>query len=477
MHRDHHTRQRAIAAAADAVVLTALWVGLAGLRSLAPSGVLGGALPLQPVDFGWHAPLAALVVPAWLLALAHQGTWNRVPSGRSRGHALRLARAAGIATLLVLGALFALHQTEQLSRTLVFGFALATVPMLAISRRLQGALQRRGMLRLDPWRILAVGAPLDARPLADALARDEHPGIALVGIVAPPDAPRPGPGDPPILGPLACLSAVLAEAPIDQVFLTGPDWSVETLRAVADACEEQGVRLSMDANFLGLTTARAHLDDMEGQTVLSFSSTPVDSDALLLKRFLDVLIAALLLVLLAPLLTLIAAIVRLSDGGPALFSQTRAGLHGRPFDMLKFRSMVVDAEARRLEVAHLNERDGPVFKAAHDPRITRLGGFLRRSSLDELPQLWNVLRGQMSLVGPRPPIPAEVEAYERWQLRRLSMKPGITCIWQVEGRSESVDFDQWMRQDLDYIDNWSLGLDLMLLARTVPVVLRGRGAR
>jgi exopolysaccharide biosynthesis polyprenyl glycosylphosphotransferase len=477
MHRDHHTRQRAIAAAADAVALTTLWVGVAGLRSLAPAGSLGGTLPLQPVDFAWHAPLVLLVVPAWLLALAHQDAWSPVPRGRGRGQVLRLARAAGIATLLVLGALFALHLTEQLSRTLVFGFALSTVPILAVSRRLQGAMQRRGMLRLDPWRILAVGAPGDARPLAAALARDEDPGIALVGVVAPAGSPPPEAGDPPVLGALSRLSAVLAEAPIDQVFLTGPGWSVDTLRAVADACEEQGVRLSMDANFLGLTTARAHLDDVEGQTVLSFSSTPVDSDALLLKRALDVLISAALLVLLAPVLLIVALAVRLSDGGPALFSQTRAGLHGRPFAMLKFRSMVVDAEARRLEVAHLNERDGPVFKAARDPRITRLGSFLRRSSLDELPQLWNVLRGQMSLVGPRPPIPAEVEEYERWQLRRLSMKPGITCIWQVEGRGDSVDFDQWMRQDLDYIDNWSLGLDLTLLARTVPVVLRGRGAR
>lgn len=477
MHRDHHTRQHAIAAAADAVALTALWVGLAGLRSLAPTGGLGDALPLQPVDFAWHAPLALLVVPAWLLALRHQEAWHVVPRGRGGGQALRLARAAGLATLLVLGALFAMQLTDQLSRTLVFGFALATVPTLATSRRIQASLQRRGLLRLDPWRILAVGAPTDTRPLADALARDEDPGVALIGVVVPEGAAPAEPGDPPVLGPLTRLPELLAGAPIDQVFLTGPDWSVSTLRAVADACEEQGVRLSMDANFLGLRTARAHLDDVEGQTVLSFSSTPVDGDALLLKRALDVVISGLLLMLLAPLLLLVALAVWAADGGPALFTQIRAGRHGRPFAMLKFRSMVIDAEARQQEVAHLNERDGPVFKASRDPRITRLGAFLRRSSIDELPQLWNVLRGEMSLVGPRPPIPAEVVSYQRWQLRRLSMKPGITCIWQVEGRGDSVDFDQWMRQDLDYIDNWSLALDLALLVRTVPVVLRGRGAR
>lgn len=474
MHRDHHTRQRAIAAAADAVVLSALWVGLAGLRSLAPAGPLVGGLALQPVDFAWHAPLVALVLPAWLLALARQGAWNHVPRGRGQGHLARLGRAAAIATLLVLGGLFALRLTDQLSRTLVFGYAAVAVPLLATTRALQAALQRRGWLRLDPWRILAVGRPQDAAPLAEALARGEDPGVALVGVLTP--APAPGTESLPVLGRVDELSRVLADAPIDQVFLTGQDWPVATLRAVADACEEQGVRLSMDANFLGMTTARAHLDDVEGQTVLSFSSTPVDADALLAKRVLDVVVSAALLVLLSPMLLLVALAVRLSDGGPALFTQTRAGLHGRPFPMLKFRSMVVDAEARRDEIAHLNERDGPVFKVTRDPRITRLGAFLRRTSLDELPQLWNVLRGQMSLVGPRPPIPAEVAEYERWQLRRLSMKPGITCIWQVSGRGEAVDFDQWMRQDLDYIDNWSLALDLSLLARTVPVVLRGRGA-
>jgi exopolysaccharide biosynthesis polyprenyl glycosylphosphotransferase len=475
MHRDHHTRQRAIAAAADAVALSVFWVGLAGLRSLAPAVPLVAGIDLQPVDFAWHAPLVALVVPAWLLALARQGAWDHVPRGRGHGHLTRLGRAAVIATLLVLGALFALGLTDQLSRTLVFGFAAAAVPLLAGARALQASMQRRGLLRLDPWRILAIGRPEDAAPLADALARGEDPGVALIGVLTPEDAPQGA--EPPVLGRLEALSRVLADAPIDQVFLTGQDWPAETLRAVADACEEQGVRLSMDANFLGMTTARAHLDDVEGQTVLSFSSTPVDADALLAKRALDVAVSAALLMLLSPVLLAVGLAVRLSDGGPALFVQTRAGLHGRPFPMLKFRSMVVDAERRRDEIAHLNERDGPVFKVARDPRITRLGAFLRRTSLDELPQLWNVLRGQMSLVGPRPPIPAEVAEYERWQLRRLSMKPGITCIWQVSGRGEDVDFDQWMRQDLAYIDNWSLALDLSLLARTVPVVLRGRGAQ
>ena len=158
-----------------------------------------------------------------------------------------------------------------------------------------------------------------------------------------------------------------------------------------------------------------------------------------------------------------------------LFRQTRCGLNGRRFTLYKFRTMVADAEWRRQELLHLNEMDGPVFKVRNDPRVTRLGRLLRKFSLDELPQLWNVLRGDMSLVGPRPPIPEEVDQYERWQRRRLSMKPGLTCLWQVNGRN-AVDFESWMELDLEYIDSWSLSLDLKILLKTIPVVLSGKGA-
>jgi lipopolysaccharide/colanic/teichoic acid biosynthesis glycosyltransferase len=171
----------------------------------------------------------------------------------------------------------------------------------------------------------------------------------------------------------------------------------------------------------------------------------------------------------------VAGAIRLSSQGGVLFRQTRCGLYGRRFTLYKFRTMVEGAEDRLAELQHLNEMDGPVFKSRRDPRVTRLGRLLRKFSLDELPQLWNVLRGDMSLVGPRPPIPEEVARYERWQRRRLSMKPGLTCLWQVNGRNE-LDFRSWIDLDLQYIDSWSLGLDLRILLKTIPVVLSGRGA-
>jgi exopolysaccharide biosynthesis polyprenyl glycosylphosphotransferase len=182
-----------------------------------------------------------------------------------------------------------------------------------------------------------------------------------------------------------------------------------------------------------------------------------------------------LLVLLSPLFLIIAALIKLTSSGPIFFKQVRCGLGGRKFAFYKFRSMIVDAEERKKGLEPLNEMSGPVFKIKDDPRITPVGRIIRKLSLDELPQLYNVLKGEMSLVGPRPPIPEEVQKYERWQRRRLSMRPGLTCLWQVNGRNE-VDFEQWMKLDLEYIDNWSLGLDFKIMLRTIPVVLTGHGA-
>lgn len=196
---------------------------------------------------------------------------------------------------------------------------------------------------------------------------------------------------------------------------------------------------------------------------------------LAVKRVIDLLGATLALVLLAPIFLISAAAVGLTSKGPILFSQRRTGEHGRTFSLHKFRSMQCDAEEERETLNHLNESDGPVFKIRDDPRLTSVGWFIRRTSIDELPQLWNVLRGDMSLVGPRPPIPDEVEEYSEWESQRLTVKPGITGLWQVSGRAE-LDFETWVRMDIEYIEEWSLWLDIKLLAKTIPAVLSGRGA-
>jgi len=195
----------------------------------------------------------------------------------------------------------------------------------------------------------------------------------------------------------------------------------------------------------------------------------------LFKKVMDIVASGLGLVVASPLLLLIALGVKLTSKGPVFFVQERVGLNGRIFKMYKFRSMVQDAEELKKKLAHLNEMSGPVFKIKDDPRVTPIGRFLRKTSLDELPQLWNVFRQEMSLVGPRPPLPSEVNLYDPKHRKRLSVKPGLTCIWQVSGRND-VDFDQWMEMDAEYVDNWSLALDMKILAQTVPVVLGRKGA-
>jgi exopolysaccharide biosynthesis polyprenyl glycosylphosphotransferase len=241
------------------------------------------------------------------------------------------------------------------------------------------------------------------------------------------------------------------------------------------ALQEQGVRVRFALNQLSEQGRRVELEEMDGIPILSVLPGPAGHFQLLAKRAIDVAVSAFVLLLALPVLLAIALAVKVTSGGAVLFRQTRSGLNGRVFTLLKFRTMVEDAEARRAELLHLNEMNGPVFKLRRDPRVTALGRFLRRFSLDELPQFWNVFKGDMSLVGPRPPIPEEVARYARWQRRRLSMKPGLTCLWQISGRND-VDFDRWMELDLEYINSWSPSLDFKILLKTIPVVLSGKGA-
>jgi exopolysaccharide biosynthesis polyprenyl glycosylphosphotransferase len=196
---------------------------------------------------------------------------------------------------------------------------------------------------------------------------------------------------------------------------------------------------------------------------------------LAIKRVIDILASATALLLLSPLMIVVALIVKFTSRGPILFKQLRVGRNARPFNMLKFRSMIANAEELKAKLMQQNEQSGPVFKMSRDPRITPIGRFIRKYSIDELPQLINVLRGEMSLVGPRPPVPSEVAKYEAWQRRRLSVRPGLTCVWQVSGRNQ-ISFEEWMYLDMQYIDHWSLAQDVQLILKTVPVVLTGRGA-
>ncbi|MDP2306219.1 MAG: sugar transferase [Pseudomonadota bacterium] len=452
-------------------VLTALlreWI-----RSFWKIDIIPGPAVLQAVTLQNQLHLIVLIVPVWLLSLHVGGAYADLRRTRSDLLFIRLLRAVGMAVLLLLALLFIVQPALPPSRTFLVSFAAMSSVTLFLARRW---LLRRPATRDEVSNILVVGSMIEAEPFLEALRRHPGWGVRVAGVIRPDDEEVTSIGGVKVLGTLSQLPSVLEREAIAQVFMTGRAWSTGTLRRVADACEELGVTFSMDANFLGLSVSQADVQDFDGWSVLSFSSTPTNGDALVIKRVMDLVGAAAALVLLTPVFLLTAVAIKLEDGGPVLFAQERSGLFGRKFSMYKFRSMVIDAEARKFELEKLNEMSGPVFKMTRDPRITRVGAFIRKTSIDELPQFWNVFRGEMSLVGPRPPIPAEVAQYVRWQMRRLSMKPGLTCIWQVSGRNH-VDFETWMKLDLQYIDNWSLFLDVKLLVRTVPAVLLGSGAR
>lgn len=327
--------------------------------------------------------------------------------------------------------------------------------------------------RYSKRHLLIVGANDDARQMAARVSAVPELGYKVVGFVAesPEFADRSD-----VVGPIEDLQAVLERGTVDEIIICLQ--LKEHMPAMLDIvrlAQELGVvvRLFPDSASARVLS-RAHVEDFEGAPVVTFFREQLILQ-LFAKRLLDFSVSLLLLILLSPLLVTIAVAIRLGSPGPVLFVQKRVGMNKREFNLLKFRSMYIDAEKRRKELEHLNEMDGPVFKIKNDPRITPLGRFIRKTSIDELPQLVNVLLGQMSLVGPRPPLPSEVDRYDWLYRKRLSIKPGITCFWQISGRNH-ITFKQWMEMDQYYIDNWSLWMDIKILSKTIPAVVFTRGA-
>ncbi|HMO02500.1 MAG TPA: sugar transferase [Oligoflexia bacterium] len=276
---------------------------------------------------------------------------------------------------------------------------------------------------------------------------------------------------------IEAIDSALSEYVVDEIIFTDVVEVMPLVRDMIAICAERGVRTTIAADIFSVGLIKSGISHFGGMPLIHFQTPPGDRWELALKRWIDIVCGSILLVLLLPLMALIAILIKLTSPGPVLYVQKRVGLNGRLFDLYKFRSMYQDADKMQKELLQYNEMSGPVFKMKHDPRVTKLGKILRKFSLDELPQLYNVIRGDMSLVGPRPPIPGEVSVYERSDRRRLSMRPGMTCIWQVSGRNKINSFDSWVKLDLEYIDNWSLALDLWIMLKTIPVVLIGAGAR
>ena len=366
----------------------------------------------------------------------------------------------------------------DLSRPFFALFAFNQFWMVAVFRlllrRYAGHIRRRFHV---PIQVMVAGTGAGALQVAEELEAASGFGFHFDGFFRLPSETAPASirlnQEYPVHS-IAQLREFLEHRVLDEIIFAVEQVDLPSLQDVFLECDEEGIRTRIALNQFPHVNSEMYLEQLGSVQLLTFSATPHDELRLLAKRIIDVLLAATGLTLVAPVMLLVAVLVKLTSPGPVFFRQLRCGLNGRRFQVIKFRSMVQNAEELRASLEHLNEKS-TVFKIRNDPRFTPIGKWLRRLSLDELPQLWNILRGDMSLVGPRPPIPSEVEKYERWQRRRLRMRPGLTCLWAIEGR-DKLDFDTMMRKDLQYIDHWSLALDLRILLRTIPIVLLGKGA-
>lgn len=423
-------------------------------------------LGLLALSFGWFACFNALV---------HYET-DRLRSLRSELIEVITATAACAFLLAIVGSLLGLPRFTR-DAVVVF-WAVATALCVGGRIAVRWALGAARLSGRNSRRVLLLGDTNRARAIAARIDANRVLGYRIVGlVVAEQSALESESSGLPIVGHVDDLQAILEKHPVDEMILClGLDEYAEAIGAAIHLADDLGivVRLFPD-EALSRLVAKMRVERFENAPVVTLFRENMLVQ-LFLKRVLDVVVSAVVLVLLSPLLLAAAIGIRLTSPGPILFAQERVGMNRRRFRMYKFRSMCGDAERRRNEVAHLNEMDGPVFKIKDDPRVTPLGRWLRATSVDELPQLFNVLRGQMSLVGPRPPLMDEVEHYEWLYRKRLSIKPGVTCFWQISGRND-VSFRQWMELDRTYVDNWSLWLDLKILALTIPAVLFRKGAR
>ncbi len=426
--------------------------------------------PLQ--RYSWMVALGL----CWWAATASSLGLYRPSIRRSNWEKIRIVLESAVLMGLFLGFLsFALKL--DLSRPLIALF-IAFQASLLVASRMVVALQ--SLYRAHPARslrnIVIVGTSAKARELGQLISRYSDWGLQILGYVkSDPLSSGDTPSD--VLGSVSDIPRIIEENVVDEIIFVGAEpRDLSGFEEVLASCKEQGVRTRVALDFFPAKISKLSMEFVESVPLITFSATPDHPFSLFAKRVMDVSLAAMLLVLLSPVMIVVGLLVKLTSGGPIIYRQVRCGLYGRRFVLFKFRSMRKGAEDVLWEIRHLNEMDGPVFKMRNDPRVTPLGRWLRKSSFDEWPQFWNVLKGDMSLVGPRAPLPEEVKEYTRWQRRRLSVKPGITCLWQVSGRNE-IDFHEWMKLDLHYIDNWSLLLDLKILLRTFPVVLFGRGAR
>lgn len=417
-------------------------------------------------DFTHFLWMLVVIIPFGPFLLELQGFYNYQLEKSVLKSLAQIVRA-GLWLIVILVAAVIFLRLEIPSRSLLLIFFVAAPAALILKERLYVAHRTMRLKRGETGeRIILAGETDKAQAILRGLTQSQRLEIHVVEIV-----------DLEHLGTEALIEAVHRNN-VGRVILTFSRIEMDKVQQAIEACEVEGVEAWLSADFIRTSVARPTLESLGRRPMLVFRTTPELSWTLLIKNATDCCLAAVGLIALLPVFLVIAIVVKATSSGPVIFFQRRAGIHGRPFTMLKFRTMLIDAENHHSGLMDRNEMHGPVFKIEDDPRVTPVGRWLRRTSLDELPQLVNVLLGDMSLVGPRPLPLYEVEKFQRAShRRRLSMKPGLTCLWQIRGRNNVTSFEEWVRMDLEYIDHWSLSLDLLILLRTIPAVLGGAGAK
>ncbi len=470
MYSRHHRKARLLFGLSDVLITAIAFEAAYQTRLL---------LPFEH-NFYLDRPVKGLLLGASVLFCVAFGYWLSVYDRLDSAHPRVILReslrqcAFGAMSILVLEYLLRL----DLSRMFLLFFLIYAWTLLCLFRWKAGSLV--GVIRREfgaPHHVMVVGTGDRARALGEELEQSSSFGIRLIGFLTEDRAPE----QPPIqlrqsypVRPLAELANLLQVQVIDEVLFAVDSQRLADLEEYFLLCDEEGVSTRISVDFFPHVNSEMYLDRLGAAPLLTFSAAPHDEIRLLFKRVIDVALACAALILLMPLMGLLALLIKLTSPGPAIFRQVRCGLNGRRFVFYKFRSMCQDAEQMKHSLQHLNTKQ-TAFKIPDDPRLTWIGRYMRKFSVDEWPQLWNVIRGDMALVGPRPAVPEEVENYARWQRRRLRMRPGLTCLWAVSGR-DHLDFEQWVKLDLEYIDNWSLTLDWKIILRTIPQVLSGKGA-
>lgn len=386
---------------------------------------------------------------------------------------------AGVLSFLLFTALNYMFQLSYVSRLFImFIYGISTTAFFIEKMILMMGFRRIRQKGLNFRNVLVVGTNDRAKRLIHGLNTNKELGLKIFGLIDIDEGLKDNKIEGhTVMGTLNDLPQILRENVIDHVMFVVPHSWLPKLQEPILYCETVGVRVSIAVDYFEVHFAEATQSNMFGMPFLNFEPTPTRVFDLVIKRMIDIVVSSVVLILCIPLFLVVFVLVGIESHGPPFFCQKRKGLNGREFLLFKYRTMYTDAEQRLEELKKHNEMNGPAFKMQNDPRVTRVGRFLRKTSIDELPQMLNVLKGDMSLVGPRPPLISEVDQYDPWHRRRLSMRPGITCVWQIKGRNKITDFNDWMRMDLEYIDNWNLLLDIKILLLTVPVVVFGVGAK